>query len=112
MIRILTSVFLSLALGLASVGIGMARVEGGLSRQVTICKGLDVAVITLDSKGNPIAPHHCPACLIFVALAMPPLTGTGAMAPARFQALVPLAQQAKPGLNRPEPCAQGPPFFV
>ena len=104
---------LSLALSLASVGLGMARTDAGLSRAIEICAGGRVAVIQLNAKGEPVAAgHHCAECLLGVALALPPVgfIAFGGQAPALLLAVRGHVTDAL--ASPPQPRAQGPPVTV
>lgn len=113
MMRILLSFLLSLTLGLASVGMAIARTDGGLSRQITICSGQGTAVISIDANGNPVGtPHHCPDCLTGVTMALPPVDIVGEAKRAKGLLPSPVSGRAPPALARLAPRAQGPPFSV
>lgn len=72
MIRMLSALFLTLALAVTSVSQAVARgQDAGLTEMVICANGLAVSV-HVDAAGN-IAdpPHHCPDCLLALAPADP-----------------------------------------
>jgi len=111
--RALICLFLSLTLGVASVALAVARTDGGLSRQITICTGQGAAVISLDASGNPIrALHHCPECLISVTFALPPVAVRILPSPAQSVMHPPARAATAPDPDHVDPRAQGPPVSV
>lgn len=113
MMRVFAPFFLSAVLCLASFGVAMARVQGALSWQITVCTGEGMVEVTLDASGTPVQrSHHCPDCLAMVALGLPPVVQAlpPHFAPPQARAFVEAG--AAPGLDQPSPKAQGPPGTV
>lgn len=63
--RMLTALFLSLVLAVASVSMAVARGQAPMAGTIELCTEDGVVSVVLDAKGNPVAPHvHlCPDCL-------------------------------------------------
>jgi len=123
-------VALALALGLASIGTGMAR--GGVAHghasaaplvAVVLCAGAEGAVtLWLDGAGAPVDPAaappasgrncpagHCPDCLSGTAFALPVAAASAIRARTRASAHRPALARPRRAMRRNRHVARGPP---
>lgn len=102
----------ALLLALTSQGRALAREAVEVpGMQATLCTGDGAVTVTLDARGNPVAPaRHCPACVL--ALSLPPGVPVAGLPLrlARFVPVAPLQRLAKPGAAHPTPPARASPL--
>jgi len=102
---------LALMLAISSMGMAVTRGQAASDKDLVICSGAGMMTVTLDNKGNPVAPTHpCPYCLAGHA---PALLPDAVSLPARERGLVTYAPTPVPGviaLSSPPALARGPPF--
>lgn len=74
--RLLTALFLSLTLAIASVSMAVARGQVPMGATVELCTEAGTVSVVLDVEGKPMPghPHICPDCLSAVTAF--DLTGT------------------------------------
>ncbi|WP_435259737.1 DUF2946 family protein [Thioclava sp. FR2] len=114
MIRLLSAILMSLALGLASVSMAVARAESQGVIVLTICSDEGTETVTLDAAGNPVSSshHHCPDCLVGLTLGDLPSAPLGNRPGTRTERLhLPESAQAALVLTQ-TPQARGPPSLI
>lgn len=114
MIRLLSAILLSLALGLASVSMAVARAESQGVMVLTICSDEGTETVTLDAAGNPVSSshHHCPDCLVGLTLGDLPSAPLGKRPATRAERLH-LAKFSQVALFLSHtPQARGPPSLI
>lgn len=73
MLRVLSSVLLSLVLVVTSHSAAMARGAPHAVDQMVICVGAAAVVVYVDDEGQPVeAPHLCPDCALHLLAALVP----------------------------------------
>lgn len=117
MMRRLLILFLSVALGLASVSMAVARTQARTVGQITICSGYGVVTVAVDASGSPVGTplvpaHLCPDCLAGLTLGPLPVQPQVSRPATPAQPVWPVAIVAPSGHASLAPQARGPPFVI
>ena len=115
--RRLLILFLSVALGLASVSMAVARTQARAVDQITICSGYGVVSVAVDAAGSPVGTpllpvHLCPDCLAGLVLGPLPSQPQVSRPATPAQPVWSGAIVAPSGQTGLAPQARGPPLVI
>lgn len=114
MTRMISALFLSVVLGLASFTMAAARAQSAsIAGEITICSGYGVVSIAVDADGNPVGTvHPCPDCLSGLHLADLPGAPATALPAQRSSRIARPHADALHTQSALQPKSRGPPVLI